>query len=79
METLAGRHLVEKDVQTTLESHPAYRFSDLVVHRISDGVCLTGVVDVNDDAPDVEAVAQQISGVERVLNQLVTCGKGRVR
>ena len=67
----AGPHRIEEDVQRELLGHPDLRFSSLVVRRIRDGVCLEGVLDVDETCPDVCDLARQVAGVREVLNHLV--------
>ena len=67
----AGPHQIEEDVQRELLGHPNLRFSSLVVRRIPDGVCLEGVLDVDETCPDVCGLARQVVGVREVLNHLV--------
>lgn len=64
-------HQVEQDVRRALLSHPAFHFSSLVVRRIADGVCLQGVLEADDDSPDVSSIAQRVNGVNCVLNHLL--------
>lgn len=64
-------HRVERDVTRRLLANPGLRFSSLVVRRIADGVCLEGVLEVDDDRPDVCSVVRQVAGVQNVLNHLV--------
>lgn len=66
---ICSPHGFEQQVRFELESE--HRFSSLVVRRIPGGVCLQGVIDVDDSLPDVDSLARRIAGVERVLNQLV--------
>jgi len=66
-----GRHRIEQDVQKTLLSHPNLRFSSLVVHRTNEGVCLEGVLESDENAPDVCRLALTVTGVKEVLNHLV--------
>ena len=66
-----GPHQIEEDVQRELLGHPNLRFSSLVVRRIRDGVCLEGVLDVDDTCPDICGLARQVAGVREVLNHLV--------
>jgi len=47
------------------------RFSSLVVRRFRDGVCLQGVIEVDEDLPDIERITRELSGVNRVMNHLV--------
>ncbi len=66
-----GSHQVEQAVQRVLLSDPNLNFSSLVVHRISDGVCLEGVLEVQDTSPNIDSLVRQISGIDTVLNHLV--------
>lgn len=64
-------HRVEQDVQRELLADPRLKFSSLVVRRIDNGVCLQGVLESDDDSPDVCSIAQRVAGVRHVLNRLV--------
>ena len=64
-------HQTESEVRRALISHPDLHFKVLVVRRVPHGVCLEGVLDADDSAPDVDAIARQVAGVERVLNRLL--------
>jgi osmotically-inducible protein OsmY len=64
-------HDLEQAVRRELSSHPELSFSSLVIHRIPDGVCLEGVLEVEEDCPDVDCLARRVAGVEQVLNHLV--------
>lgn len=66
-------HRVEHDVQRELLKQPGLKFSSLVIHRIQGGVCLEGLVEAEENCPDVATVAQTVAGVEQVLNHLVVC------
>lgn len=66
-----AQHRVESQVKRELQSDPGLRFSSLVVRRINDGVCLEGVLDVDDTVPDVDSLARRVAGVNNVLNHLV--------
>ena len=67
----AGPHQIEEDVQRKLLSYPELQFSSLVIRRIPDGVCLEGVLEVEEDCPDIGRLARSVSGVREVLNHLV--------
>jgi hypothetical protein len=67
----APPHHVESEVRRTLLSEPELSFTSLVVRRVPDGVCLEGVLETGDDAPDVCRLARQVLGVERVINHLL--------
>lgn len=64
-------HRVEQDVRRLLLSQPGLHFPSLVVRRIDDGVCLQGVVEADDDTPDVCGLARSVAGVNHVLNRLL--------
>ena len=64
-------HQMEIEVRQRLMSHPHLNFSSLVIRRIGKGVCLEGVLEAEDESPDVCDLAQQVSGVEEVRNHLV--------
>ena len=64
-------HHVEQEVQRELLSDPRLKFASLVIRRLDNGVCLQGVLEAGEDAPDVCSVAQRVAGVEHVLNRLV--------
>lgn len=66
-------HELECVVQRALLSMPRVHFSSLQVHRMEDGVCLTGIVNIPDqgDRPNFERIAGTAAGVTQVLNRLV--------
>lgn len=65
-------HLVEREVQKALLNVPDAHFSSLQVRRLPDGICLTGVVRIDEGAdPGLDELACQVAGVTRVLNHLV--------
>lgn len=67
----APPHQIEAEVRRTLLGEPDLRFASLVVRRVPDGVCLEGVLESGEDAPDVDDLARQVRGVERVINHLL--------
>src|SRR4051794_26792798 len=72
-------HRVEQEVQRELMAEPACRFASLVVRRLDNGgVCLQGVMEADDDVPDVCAIAQRVAGVEQVLNHLLVTPRREV-
>lgn len=73
-ELLNTAHSLEQQVTCQLKQSPGMRFRDLSVHRLPDGVCLTGVVELDDDAADVCDIARQVRGVDRVVNRLISYG-----
>jgi len=76
--TSSTPHQIEHDVRRALLAHPSLHFSSLVVRRITDGVCLQGVVETDAGSPDVCSVAQGVSGVTFVLNHLLVAGGSEV-
>ena len=64
-------HAMERGVQRALFEVPHVEFSSLQVHRMQDGVCLTGVVTFDGVEPDLARIAAQAAGVSHVLNHLV--------
>lgn len=80
-----GPHQVEEEVRRELMGQSDLRFSSLVVRRIPGGVCLEGVLEVDESeqsavgTPDVDNLARRVAGVEAVLNHLVVqrCTEGR--
>ncbi|MCA9115104.1 MAG: hypothetical protein KDA79_08455 [Planctomycetaceae bacterium] len=66
-------HVVEHEVKRRLTTEPGCQFSSLVVRRIDGGVCLEGVVKAGPCGDGIRNLAQQIAGVENVLNHLVDC------
>ncbi len=65
-------HQLEIDVQRVLLELAGVSFSSLRVHRLADGICLTGTVRCPREAlSKVPSIAAQVAGVSRVLNHLV--------
>lgn len=64
-------HAVECEVLHKLKQSRGLRFQELSVHRLPDGVCLMGVVKIDDGAADICEVAKRVDGVHRVINRLV--------
>ncbi|HEX6986794.1 MAG TPA: BON domain-containing protein [Planctomycetaceae bacterium] len=64
-------HGVERQVRRVLTSHPGLSVSNLVVRRVRDGVCLTGVVESMDDQTDLCGLVRQVAGVSQVMNRLL--------
>lgn len=64
-------HAIERQVQRVLTSHPGLNVSNLVVRRVGEGVCLSGIVETLDGKTDVCDLAKQVRGVNEVLNRLI--------
>jgi len=67
----AEPHALERAIQLELLNQSDVRFSSLVVRRFRDGVCLQGVIEIDNDLPDIERITRELSGVNRVMNHLV--------
>ena len=65
------RHQLEQEVRNRLMAEPSLKFTSLVVRRVSNGLCLEGVLETNDHAPDVARIVRGICGVSQVLDHLV--------
>lgn len=63
-------HLLEQNVRNQLMAEPSLNFTSLVVRRVRDGLCLEGVLEV-DDAEDVSSFVLRACGATPVLNHLV--------
>jgi hypothetical protein len=63
-------HGLECLIQRSLQSHPGLRFSRLVVHQCPQGVCLEGLLELNEDGVDLCDLVNQIAGVP-ALNHVV--------
>ncbi|MGC1272379.1 MAG: BON domain-containing protein [Planctomycetaceae bacterium] len=70
-------HAVERKVCRLLATQPGLNVSGLVVHRLRDGVCLTGVVESIGDETDVCHLVRQVEGVDQVVNRLLVRSGGR--
>lgn len=68
-------HEVEQAIWRELHSTPGLHFSSLTVRRVSQGVCLQGVVEVDGDAtcPDICKLVKRVAQVDTVVNLLLVC------
>ena len=64
-------HGVERQIRQALTSHPGLTVSNLVVRRVRDGVCLTGVIESIDETTDVCNLVREVAGVNQVLNRML--------
>lgn len=64
-------HRIEREVQHLLSSQPGLRVSSLVVRRVGNGVCLTGVIESMDDQIDLSGLVKEVAGVDDVMNRLL--------
>lgn len=64
-------HAIETAVRRKLSCQEGVHFLELVVRRVSDGVCLEGVMQSEVGCPDIAEVVRGIAGVERVINHLL--------
>ena len=69
--SLCPPHQVEAEVSRTLRGSPGVYVESLSVHRIDDGVCLHGVVEVDDPSTDVEDIIRRALSIDQVINRMV--------
>lgn len=69
-------HRMEHRLHHHLTNHPEYEFSDLVIHRIPNGVCLEGRLHVRPGAPDLDAEISHVLGRCQVVNRIVVFREG---
>jgi len=62
---------LKRAVQQALDSQPAVNFSSLEIRQIEGGICLEGVLETNDQPPDIEHLVRSVADVDRILNRLV--------
>ena len=61
-----------RDVYSRLMNADGLDFQSLVVRHINDGsVCLSGIVYIHDESPEIDAIACEVNGIENVVNRLV--------
>lgn len=66
-------HDVETDIHRELTAQPGMTVSSLVVRRMHNGVCLEGVVHLEDESLDICETVRRVAGATRILNRLVVC------
>ena len=69
--SLCPPHLVEAEVSQTLRDTPGVYVESLSVHRTEEGVCLHGVVEVDDPSTDIEDVLRRALSIDHVINRMV--------
>ena len=69
--SLCPPHRVEAEVLQTLRDAPGVHVESLTVHRIDDGVCLHGVVVVEDPSTDLEDIVHRALAIDHVINRMV--------
>jgi hypothetical protein len=76
----SATHDYERDIQRRLLETPGLHFSSLVIRRLDNGVCVQGVLETADPHIDVARLVRDISGVDRVIDQVVVreCGESLV-
>lgn len=70
---LLCQHEVEQAIWRELHSIPGVHFSSLTVRRVPRGVCLQGIMEVDDGVAchDVCDLVKRIAQIENVVNQLL--------
>lgn len=69
--SLFPAHRVEEEVTRTLREAPGVYVQSLSVHRTDDGVCLHGVVEIDDPCTDVEAIVRRALSIDQVVNRMI--------
>ena len=69
--SLCPPHRVEEEVVRTLRNVPGVHVESLSAHQIDDGVCLHGVVEVDDPSTDIEAIIRRALSIDHVINRMV--------
>ena len=69
--SLFPAHRVEEEVSRTLRDAPGVYVESLSVHRTPDGICLHGVVEVDDPTTDVEGIVRRALSIDQVVNRMV--------
>ncbi len=66
-------HALECKAQRALLDLKNISFDSLQVHRMENGICLTGIVSVKNtrDMPPIERIVRLACGINHVLNHLV--------
>ena len=69
--SLCPPHHVEEEVLRTLRNAPGVHVESLSAHRIDGGVCLHGVVEVDDPSTDIESIIHRALSIDHVINRMV--------
>ena len=69
--SLCPPHRVEAEVSQTLRDTPGVYVESLSVHRTENGVCLHGVVEVDDPSTDVEDIVRRALAIDQVINRML--------
>ena len=64
---------LETEVRNALSAADGVDIGGLVVRRLSNGICLEGVIRVSSDDFDVCSAVREIDGVGEIVNHLIVC------
>jgi hypothetical protein len=64
---------LEAEIRQALCAENGVDIGGLVVRRLSNGICLEGVIRVSSDDFDVCSAVREIEGVGEIVNHLVVC------
>lgn len=64
-------HQVETEVSLALRETMGIHVESLSIHQIEGGVCLHGVVEVDDLQLDVTDVVRRALGIDQVINRMI--------
>lgn len=68
---LSEPHALECEIKHALAVDSDVCLNSLVVRRTKNGVCLEGVLEFDDECPDLCKRIQALTGVEEVINHLI--------
>lgn len=69
--SLLPAHRVEEEVTRTLREAPGVHVKSLSVHRTEDGVCLHGVVEVDEPSTDLGMIVRHALSIDQVVNRMI--------
>lgn len=69
--SLLPAHRVEEEVTRTLREAPGVHVRSLSVHRTEDGVCLHGVVEVDELGIDPGTIIRRALAIDQVVNRMI--------
>ncbi len=64
-------HQVEAEVSKALRDYPGISVESLSIHQVDGGVCLHGVIEVDDPSLDVASLVRRAVGIDQVINRMI--------
>ncbi len=69
--SLCPPHRMEAEVSRTLSDTPGLHVGSLSVHRTDEGICLHGLIEIDDTTIDVEDIIRRALSIDQVINRMV--------